>query len=544
MCKGKRFLKKGCACILICMLALSGCSGSSSADTTSEAESTTEAVSAPDESAENLGNRPEDGSMPEGETPPDGEGMGEGGNPPDGESMAEGETPPDGEGGGPGGDGMGEGGGQGGPGGDGGGQAEQPESYDAVTEYTEDTTVESESYSSTGTDENAILVSGGTVTLSNITVDRTSSDSTGGDSSSFYGVGAAILATDGILNVLNSVITTDASGGAGIFAYGSAVVNVEDTTITTTQDTSGGIHVAGGGTLTASNLTVSTAGSSAAAIRSDRGGGTMTVDGGTYTSSGSGSPAVYCTADITVSDATLTATGSEALCMEGLNYLSLTDCDISGNMSDDDQNDTTWNIVVYQSMSGDSEEGVSTLRISGGSLTANNGGMIYTTNTEADILLSGVDITAADDAEFFLQCTGNNNERGWGTVGANGSDCTFTAINQEMPGDVIWDSVSELDFYMTDGSTLTGAVIQDESWAGDGGDGYCSLYISEDSTWIVTGDSTLTTLACEGTIVDEDGKTVSIVGSDGTSYVSGSSSYTITVDSYETTADLSGASSL
>ncbi|MCD8011278.1 MAG: hypothetical protein LUF34_11105, partial [Lachnospiraceae bacterium] len=373
MFKGKRFLNKGCACALICILALSGCAGSSSTDASNEAESSLA------ESAEEPGSRPDGESMPEGETPPDGEGMEEGGTPPDGESMAEGETPPDGEGGGPG----GEDGGQGGPGGEGGStQAEQPESFDAVTEYAEDATVESESYSSTGTDENAILISGGTVTLSDITVDRTSSDSTGGDSSSFYGVGAAILATDGILNVLNSVITTDASGGAGIFAYGNSVVNVEDTTITTTQDTSGGIHVAGGGTLSASNLTVSTAGASAAAIRSDRGGGTMTVDGGTYTSSGTGSPAVYCTADITVSNATLTAIGSEALCMEGLNYLSLTDCDITGNMSDDDQNDTTWNVIVYQSMSGDSEEGVSTLRISGGTLTANNGGMIYTTNTE------------------------------------------------------------------------------------------------------------------------------------------------------------------
>lgn len=36
--------------------------------------------------------------------------------------------------------------------------------------------------------------------------------STGGDSSSFYGVGAAVLTTDGTVKGTNSTITTDAAG--------------------------------------------------------------------------------------------------------------------------------------------------------------------------------------------------------------------------------------------------------------------------------------------------------------------------------------------
>ena len=242
-------------------------------------------------------------------------------------------------------------------GGMGGGQS-APSSYEAVNTYSEDTSISNESISSTGTDENAILVTNqANVSLDNVTIDRTSSDSTGGDSSSFYGVGAAVLATDGTVNISNSTITTNASGGAGIFAYGDGVANVSDTTINTTQDTSGGIHVAGGGTLHATNLTVETNGGSAAAIRSDRGGGTMTVNGGSYTSNGSGSPAVYCTADIDIQNATLTATGSEAVCIEGLNSLKLTDCDLTGDMPENEQNDCTWTVILYQSMSGDSEVG-------------------------------------------------------------------------------------------------------------------------------------------------------------------------------------------
>ena len=433
----------------------------------------------------------------------------------------------------------GDGNGQGGP----GGQSQGVESYTAVNDYTEDTTVDGDTLSSTGTDENVAHISeGAKVSIKNATVTRKSSDSEGGDNSSFYGVGAAILATEGEAYVSNTTIDTDSKGAAGLFAYGDGIVYASGDTITTKQDTSGGIHAAGGGTLYAWDMNVETNGESSAAIRSDRGGGTMVVNGGTYTSNGTGSPAIYSTADISVNNSTLTANGSEAICIEGLNSIHLFDSDLTGNMADDDQNDCTWNVILYQSMSGDSEVGNSTFEMNGGSLTAKNGGMFYTTNTESTITLSSVDITYADDSEFFLKCTGNNNQRGWGETGSNGADCLFTASNQKMQGDVIWDSISQLDFYMTDGSTLTGAFTDDESNAGDGGDGYCNVYVGDGCTWTVTGDSTITSLSNSGTITDTDGKTVTVKGADGTVYVEGESSYTITVDSYSDSADVSGAS--
>ena len=398
---------------------------------------------------------------------------------------------------------------------------------------------------STGTDENAALISSGaSVTLDNDTITRTSDSSIGGDNSSFYGVGAAVLATDGTAYVKDGSVTTDAAGGAGLFAYGDGTVYASGTTAKTTRDTSGGVHVAGGGTLYGWNLDVETNGESSAAIRSDRGGGTMVIDGGNYVSNGVGSPAIYSTADIAVSNASLTANGSEAVCIEGLNSIHLYDCDLTGNMSDLDQNDNTWTVILYQSMSGDSEVGNSTFQMDGGSLTSENGGVFYTTNTESTITLSNVDINYNDDNEFFLQCTGNTNQRGWGQSGANGADCHFTGISQDMQGNVIWDSISDLDFYLTEGSSLTGAVVDDETYAGEGGDGYCNVYVSSDSTWTVTGDSTVSSLENEGTIVDSEGKTVTIQGTDGTVYVQGDSEYTITTGSYSDSVDLSGATSI
>ncbi len=494
---------------------------------TAAAESTDSNSSDDSDSASSDDKNAPQGQKPDGEPPakPDGDNS----EPPTGEKT-DGEPP--------------QGDGQEGSGGAPGGQSQGVESYDAVNDYTEDTTVDSETLSSTGTDENVAHISeGAKVSIKNSTITRESSDSQGGDNSSFYGVGAAILATDGEAYVSNSTIETDSKGAAGLFAYGDGTVYAANDTITTKQDTSGGIHAAGGGTLYAWDMTVETNGESSAAIRSDRGGGTMVVDGGTYTSNGVGSPAIYSTADIAVNNAALTANGSEAICIEGLNSIHLFDSDLTGNMSDDEQNDCTWNVILYQSMSGDSEVGNSTFEMNGGSLTAKNGGMFYTTNTESTITLSDVNITYADDNDFFLKCTGNNNQRGWGENGKNGADCLFTAAQQEMQGDVVWDSISQLDFYMTDGSTLTGAVTDDESNAGEGGDGYCNLYIGEGCTWTVTADSTLTSLSNSGVIVDADGNTVTVKGTDGTVYVEGESDYTVTVDSYSDKADLSGASS-
>lgn len=116
---------------------------------------------------------------------------------------------------------------------------------------TEDGTYSGTTYSSTGDDENALRVDGAAVTLDGVTVEKSAGATSNTENGDFYGVNAALLATNG------------------------ATVNISDSTITTTADNSGGIQTTGGGTTNASNLTVETSGNSSAAIRSDRGGGTV-----------------------------------------------------------------------------------------------------------------------------------------------------------------------------------------------------------------------------------------------------------------------------
>lgn len=389
----------------------------------------------------------------------------------------------------------------------------------SATTITEGGTYSSTSYSSTGDDENALRVDGATVTLDSVTVDKSAGSSSNTEDGDFYGQNAALLATNGAnVTIKNATLNSSAQNGNSIFSYGTCTtVNVSDSTITTTADNSGGIQTTGGGTTNATNLTVNTSGNSAAAIRSDRGGGTVVVDKGTYTSNGYNSPAVYSTADVTVSNATLTANNSESLVIEGKNSIKLNNCDVSGNMSSTEgssSDENVHNVMIYQSMSGDAEVGTSEFDMTDGSLTGNNGDMFYITNTHSIINLSNVDITNKDADAYLMRVTGNSAARGWGKAGANGAQVEFTASNQTLNGDIAVDTVSTLNMTLTDSSDFTGTInIIDNAQNGTAVDNNAVVTIDSDSTWTLTGDCTVTSLENNGTI-NFNGHTITLA--DGT----------------------------
>lgn len=397
-------------------------------------------------------------------------------------------------------------GGQGGPGGGSfGGSGEVTQGSSANT-ITEDGTYENQTYESTGDDENALRVDGAEVTLNNITVNKSAGATSNTENGDFYGVNAALLATDGAnVTIQNATVTSSAQNGNGVFSYGSGtVVNITDSTITTTADNSGGIQTTGGGTTNASNLTVETSGNSSAAIRSDRGGGTVNVNGGTYTSNGYNSPAVYSTAAITVSDATLTANNSEALVIEGKNSITLDNCTVYGNMSDTkgtSSDENVHNVMIYQSMSGDADVGTSTFSMTGGSLTSNNGDLFYITNTACEIDLSGVQLTNHDSDSYLMNICGNSASHGWGTAGANGAQVVFTADQQELDGDIVVDTISTLIMTLKGNSTFTGTInIVDNAQNGTAVSDNAVLTIEAGSIWNLTGDCTISSLTNNGTI--------------------------------------------
>ena len=359
-----------------------------------------------------------------------------------------------------------------------GGQGETASNitYTANKEISEDSTIESGEYSSTTSNENAIISTGDVdVNLSNITVDKTG-DSDGGDSSNFYGNNSAILAKNGAnLTIKNATITTEADGANGVFSYGGSA-----TTNNSSSD----------GTTNASNLTINTSGTSSAAIRSDRGGGTVKVNGGTYTTTGNGSPSIYSTADITVNDATLVAKASEGIVIEGASTVTINNCDLKdSNTKLNGQSTTYKNIFLYQSMSGDASNGNATFTAKNSKITTNNGDTLYITNTTATINLPNNTIVNNDSTGNFLRAQKDS----WGNTGSNGGNVTLIMTQQNAEGNIVIDSISTLDMTMSESSYYEGTI--------NGSNEAKSIILKLDSTSKIklTGDSYVTSLEDDDT---------------------------------------------
>lgn len=483
-----------------------------------------------------------------------GDGQGPQGNPPDGHGQPGGENgmpgnPPDG---------------QGGP---------NTQSYDysgtlsgKLATDGEEVSSDSETITTSTVDENAALVeNGGTLKITNGKLQK-SGDDTNGDNCNFYGINS-ILLTVGEKSkayISNSALASDSEGSNAIFATDQAIVYSAQNSITTSKNNSRGLDATYGGTIIADGMTIQTAGDHSASLATDRGGGNISVTNSTLTTSGSGSPLIYSTGAIEVSDVTGTAEGSQIAGMEGLNHIKIYDSELSSTITDKTASDPVANgVIIYQSTSGDADTSTgecAQFQVVDSTLSSKieSGAMFYVTNTSADILLSGTTLDFDSSKAKLLQIEGND-ANNWGRAGSNGADVTFTGLGETLTGDISVDSISSLDLYFLDGTTYTGQIQsvanaggQNDSVsnAGDQNDSVSNATVTvnldQDSTWIVTGDTTVFTLNAEdgAQLVDADGKTVSIVA-DGSTVVKGDSDLTVTVTgSYSQTVTTSEANEI
>ena len=367
-----------------------------------------------------------------------------------------------------------------------------------------DITVNDTIENSTG-GEHAISTDGESLSYNNTKVVKTG-DSEQNDEADFYGDNAAIFAANGgTLDLSDMVVITDGKHANAVFSYGDGTtVNIKDSYIKTTGNCSGGLMTTGGGTMNATDLTIETSGNSSAAIRSDRGGGTVNVDGGYYSTSGIGSPVIYSTADINVSNAELTSTASQGVVVEGKNSVTLNNVTLNAdnNTKNSDKSDWYQAVMIYQSMSGDAAQGTSSFTMNGGTLTNANGDVFFVNNTTTNITLSGATIVNNDSEGYFLRAAA----AGWGSSGSNGGQVNLNASKQTINGDMIVDDVSVLNLYLSDGSTFTGAINSD----GQAGDVYVEL--SGGSKWTLTADSYITSLTCDIDSIDLNGYTLYVNG--------------------------------
>ena len=225
----------------------------------------------------------------------------------------------------------------------------------------------------------------------------------------------------------------------------------------------------------------------------------MSVAGGLYTTSGSGSPVIYSTADITVSDATMESSASQGVVVEGKNSVTLNNVQLvaDNNTKNSDKSDYYQAVMIYQSMSGDAANGEASFAMNGGNLTNANGDVFFVNNTVATISLNGAAITNNGGGAFLRAAAA-----GWGSEGSNGGQVTLKATGQVIDGDMVVDDVSNLNLYLAEGSAFTGAINADAA----AGPVYVEL--TGGSTWKLTSDPHITSLSCDANAIDLNGYTL------------------------------------
>lgn len=379
-----------------------------------------------------------------------------------------------------------------------------------VVDVSDSQELSNKTLSATSSDESAIVVNdGGSLNATGLTISK-SGDSSNTENSEFYGLNAAVLVQKGSeATIKDTTIKTSATGANAIFSTGeNATLNVSNTKITTTGDSSRGLDATYGGTINANKVTITTSGQHCAAVATDRGEGTVTVKNSILNTNGKGSPCVYSTGTISVSDSKGMATNSSCAVIEGKNSITLNNTKLTSYGIDrvDDGIDNC-GVMIYQSMSGDASEGTGTFSATDSTLTISKKSKIYETspmffitNTDAVINLENTKLNYGSNQ--LVTVSGNDGE--WGSQGSNGGNLILNATNQILNGNISVDNISTASFILK-GSTLT-STINSENNAKE-----VNLSLDSSSKWVVTGDSYVTTLTLENndlSLIEDHGYTI------------------------------------
>jgi len=216
------------------------------------------------------------------------------------------------------------------------------------------------------------------------------------------------------------------------------------------------------------------------------------------------------TAEIHVANAALVSNLSEGVCIEGVNSIELTNCDLTANNTKCNGNATFLDaIMIYQSMSGDADSGTSSFTMTDGSLTSKSGHVFHVTNTNAVITLRNVRIVNEDGDGILLSVCAD----GW-SGGSN--TATLNAAAQVLTGAIKVGSDSELTLSLTEESSFAGSIdgsIVNASGASvSTGVGTVSVTLDSTSTWTLTGDSYVTAFNGDASCVISNGYTLYVNG--------------------------------
>ncbi|MCR5078475.1 MAG: hypothetical protein K6B65_00915 [Bacilli bacterium] len=313
-----------------------------------------------------------------------------------------------------------------------------------------DVTITSGTYASASSSADQVVflvINGGSLTITGTSSSYVSITKSGsaasngqvGDDYNFYGINSGIVVSGSGSSATISYanISTTSNGSNAVVATNGGSVNITNSTITTSGSAgSRGLHTTYDGAITADNVSISTQGASCASLANDRGGGTINASNMTLETNSNGSPLVYSTDYIKVTDSTGTANSAQAVVVEGGSSAYLDGCNFTcsgdGNRSGTSDSSSSSHVIdaggvfIYQSVSGDSEEGTDYFHAYDTTIKVTTSGvpMFYLTNITAEITLDGNTFTQASSSDYFLMAEATDQ---WGTSGSNGATVTVTA---------------------------------------------------------------------------------------------------------------------
>ncbi len=400
-------------------------------------------------------------------------------------------------------------------------------------------------FTSTKSDENSVFLNKSSILkLTKSLINKTGDTATSGDAADFYGVNSAVLVKDkSQLTIEDCEIVTDSKGSNGIFVTNTdtgqgqggaggappdnggtapekppeqmktskssdeTTANIKNVKIITHKDKSRGLDATFGGIINAKNIEINTDGNSCAGLATDRGEGNVTVtdsiiNTGVNKETGRGSPLIYSTGNITLSNSKGTSYVSQIACIEGKNSITMDNSNLvgfgEGNRKDGDNYVDLAGIFIYQSMSGDADVGTSHFDCKNSELSIDSSSkyydqipMFHITNTKANINLESSKFNFGSGKLFDI-----SSQNQWGNSASNGGHVNLTSSNEDLKGDIIVDSISSLNFTLKS-KTFEGAIKSS---------GNTHVTIDKDATWTLTEDSNITSLQNSGKINLNDHK--------------------------------------
>jgi len=264
--------------------------------------------------------------------------------------------------------------------------------------------------------------------------------------------------TPSTVTLTGVAITASGVGGNGLFAAaGGASITMTGGSILCTAQFGHGVLAVSSGKVALDSVAITTKGSNGAALANDIAAATITANNITAATAGQGSPGIYAIGTgtvITASNSTFTSKSETGAAATGGGKVVLTNTAMTGAAS------------ALKTLNQGSA--TSTITVTGGSLTATAGDVIYGTGEPLTVSLSGGTTVSSTSGNLVNAVTS-------GAV-------TLNLSGENVSGKLTADSTS----------TITANLTNSTQWSGAAANAAISLDAT--STWNVTANSTLTTV--------------------------------------------------